>query len=294
MSYLLGGEPAVAPRSTPSWRPPAGPRPVSRPGGCADRVRTDALLLDQQLALSLGTRELPAPAPGEALVRVAWAGVCGSDLHVLETGAWVAYWPATLGHEVAGVVQDCPGGEMAPGPGGGRLSPAVRGLPRVRDSSIALSPHVVAGRGPAGWVRPPPGRPGAQPGEVPGTPGASHCRLGRAVGRRHARRIPDNAAPRGCPRHGLRPHRCARAPGTGPALAGLGRARSRAVRRPPPVGPGPGGGAGGGRRRAFGYRRWRRSRLRPRGRRRRVPRVADRRLRPGRQRRHGPGRGPLR
>jgi len=49
------------------------------------------------------------------LVRVAWAGVCGSDLHVLKTGAWVAYWPATLGHEVAGVVQDCPGGEMAAG-----------------------------------------------------------------------------------------------------------------------------------------------------------------------------------
>ncbi|MGA3221304.1 MAG: alcohol dehydrogenase catalytic domain-containing protein [Acidimicrobiales bacterium] len=78
-------------------------------------MKTDALLLDQQLRMTLGTRELPFPAPGEALVRVAWAGVCGSDLHVLKTGAWVAYWPATLGHEVVGVVQDCPGGEMAPG-----------------------------------------------------------------------------------------------------------------------------------------------------------------------------------
>ncbi|MGO9657222.1 MAG: zinc-dependent alcohol dehydrogenase [Acidimicrobiales bacterium] len=78
-------------------------------------MKTDALLLDRQLRVALGTRELPVPAPGEALVRVAWAGVCGSDLHVLKTGAWVAYWPATLGHEVVGVVQDCPGGEMAPG-----------------------------------------------------------------------------------------------------------------------------------------------------------------------------------
>ena len=52
---------------------------------------------------------------GEALVRVAWAGVCGSDLHVLRTGEWVAYWPATLGHEVVGVVQECPGGEVGPG-----------------------------------------------------------------------------------------------------------------------------------------------------------------------------------
>lgn len=78
-------------------------------------MRTEALLLDEQLALTLGTRELSAPGPGEALVRVAWAGVCGSDLHVLRTGAWVARWPATLGHEVVGVVEECPGGEVPPG-----------------------------------------------------------------------------------------------------------------------------------------------------------------------------------
>lgn len=76
---------------------------------------TAALLLDEQLALSLGTRQLPPPLVGEALVRVLWAGVCGSDLHVLRTGEWVAYWPATLGHEVVGVVQECPGAEVAPG-----------------------------------------------------------------------------------------------------------------------------------------------------------------------------------
>jgi threonine dehydrogenase-like Zn-dependent dehydrogenase len=80
-----------------------------------DGVITEALLLDEQLVLSLGTRQLPPPLAGEALVRVAWAGVCGSDLHVLRTGEWVAYWPATLGHEVVGVVQECPGGEVAPG-----------------------------------------------------------------------------------------------------------------------------------------------------------------------------------
>lgn len=78
-------------------------------------MRTDALLLDEGLALSLGTRELLPPGPGEALVRVAWAGVCGSDLHVLRSGAWVTYWPATLGHEVVGVVEQCPGGEVPVG-----------------------------------------------------------------------------------------------------------------------------------------------------------------------------------
>jgi len=41
--------------------------------------------------------------------------VCGSDLHVLRTGDWVSYWPATLGHEVTGTVEHCPGGELADG-----------------------------------------------------------------------------------------------------------------------------------------------------------------------------------
>jgi threonine dehydrogenase-like Zn-dependent dehydrogenase len=73
------------------------------------------LLLDRDLSLRLGERELPAPAPGELLVRVEWAGICGSDLHVLRTGDWVTSWPATLGHEVAGIVEASPGGELPAG-----------------------------------------------------------------------------------------------------------------------------------------------------------------------------------
>lgn len=75
-------------------------------------MKTTSLLLDEQLRLETGWRDLPDPGVGEALVRVEYAGVCGSDLHVLTSGAWVSYWPATLGHEVAGVVEACPGGEL--------------------------------------------------------------------------------------------------------------------------------------------------------------------------------------
>ncbi len=78
-------------------------------------MSTRALLLDRSLELTLGRRDLRQPGAGEALVRVEFAGVCGSDLHVLRSGAWVSYWPATLGHEVSGVVEACPGGELAPG-----------------------------------------------------------------------------------------------------------------------------------------------------------------------------------
>lgn len=78
-------------------------------------MKTRALLLNRSLELSVGHRELPCPGEGEALVRVEFAGVCESDLHLLHCGARISYWPATPGHEVSGVVELCPGGELAPG-----------------------------------------------------------------------------------------------------------------------------------------------------------------------------------
>jgi NADPH:quinone reductase-like Zn-dependent oxidoreductase len=76
---------------------------------------TDALLLDRDLALRSGRIALPAPLPGQMVVRVAWSGVCCCDLYALRTGDRVTCWPATLGHEVAGTVESCPGGELPAG-----------------------------------------------------------------------------------------------------------------------------------------------------------------------------------
>jgi len=71
-------------------------------------------------------------------VRVAWAGVCGSDLHVLKTGAWVSYWPATLGHEVVGVVEECPGGEVPVHHGRGGFAACPAGSAPVALRPLAL------------------------------------------------------------------------------------------------------------------------------------------------------------
>ncbi|MDH6199048.1 2-desacetyl-2-hydroxyethyl bacteriochlorophyllide A dehydrogenase [Mycobacterium frederiksbergense] len=76
---------------------------IADPGG--GPALTTALLLSENLSLTVGTRELSDLADGDVLVDVDYAGICGSDLHVLQTGDWVAYWPATLGHEVAGRVR---------------------------------------------------------------------------------------------------------------------------------------------------------------------------------------------
>lgn len=79
-------------------------------------LTTEALLLDRDLAMTVGERTLPVPGPDDALLEVEWSGLCGSDLHVARTGDWVTDWPATLGHEIYGrVLQAPPGGRIVPG-----------------------------------------------------------------------------------------------------------------------------------------------------------------------------------
>jgi len=68
-----------------------------------------ALVLDPDGSLCL--RELPTPAvPGECLIRVAAAGICGTDLELLRGYAGFAGVP---GHEFVGVVEAAPPGDEA-------------------------------------------------------------------------------------------------------------------------------------------------------------------------------------
>src|SRR4051812_1236150 len=45
-----------------------------------------------------------APQGKEVVIRVAAAGVCGSDLHNFRTGQWMSRKPSTPGHELSGEV----------------------------------------------------------------------------------------------------------------------------------------------------------------------------------------------
>jgi L-iditol 2-dehydrogenase len=53
--------------------------------------------------VALAERAEPAPGPGEALIEVAGAGVCGTDLHILDD-EFQSIPPVTMGHEVSGRV----------------------------------------------------------------------------------------------------------------------------------------------------------------------------------------------
>ncbi|WP_334173858.1 alcohol dehydrogenase catalytic domain-containing protein [Pseudoxanthobacter sp.] len=57
---------------------------------------------------ALAVDEVPAPArpgPGEVLVRVSAAGICGSDVHNYLTGQWLSGPPRVAGHEFCGVAE---------------------------------------------------------------------------------------------------------------------------------------------------------------------------------------------
>lgn len=64
-----------------------------------------ALLEQQGLPLTLADDVvIEAPRPGEVLVRVAYCGVCHSDLHIID-GSVPAITPVILGHEASGIVE---------------------------------------------------------------------------------------------------------------------------------------------------------------------------------------------
>lgn len=85
-----------------------------------------AVRLEGPRQLHVGAVPRREPRGDEVVVRVAHAGICGSDLHVYETGAYVPRFPVSPGHEVSGRV-------AATGPEAGDL--AV-GTPVVLDSRV--------------------------------------------------------------------------------------------------------------------------------------------------------------
>lgn len=96
-----------------------------------------AVLFKAGQKLELCDVEVQPPKDGEVLVRMAAAGVCHSDLHVM-TGHLFAPLPAVLGHEGAGVVEGA-------GPGVASLRPGDHVIPLWR-LSCGECEYCTAGR----------------------------------------------------------------------------------------------------------------------------------------------------
>ncbi|TSA17338.1 MAG: alcohol dehydrogenase [Betaproteobacteria bacterium] len=76
--------------------------------------------------ISIETIELDAPGPGEVLVKMAAAGLCHSDLSVIN-GERPRVMPLVLGHEASGIVQE--------------LGPGVVGLERGDHVALVFAPN---------------------------------------------------------------------------------------------------------------------------------------------------------
>lgn len=57
----------------------------------------------------------PTPKEGEALIRILYSGICGSDLHIYKKGMFITYTPETMGHEFVGEIVETGGGEFEVG-----------------------------------------------------------------------------------------------------------------------------------------------------------------------------------
>jgi propanol-preferring alcohol dehydrogenase len=73
-----------------------------------------AARIHEDLVLRVDDIDEPKPGPGEVLVRVHAAGVCGTDLHILDGMIKPDPYPMTLGHEAAGVVEAVGDGVRTP------------------------------------------------------------------------------------------------------------------------------------------------------------------------------------
>ena len=69
-------------------------------------MRVRAAVLREPGDVRVEEVQLASPKPREVLVRVAAAGVCHSDLHLVDGVLGEGRWPMVLGHEGAGVVEE--------------------------------------------------------------------------------------------------------------------------------------------------------------------------------------------
>ncbi|WP_234058020.1 zinc-binding dehydrogenase [Microbacterium sp. NFH-22A-Y] len=82
---------------------------IHTPADLVERVMTAAIKSETGPGISVKTIPVPVPNPGQALIRVATNGICGSDIHVYE---WIEEYhqfghliPFVIGHEVVGHIE---------------------------------------------------------------------------------------------------------------------------------------------------------------------------------------------
>lgn len=77
-----------------------------------------SLVIRKKRDMQIGEVPLPEPIEGQVRVAVTFVGICGSDIHYYFNGAngeYVVREPLVPGHELSGVIDLDPSGELTPG-----------------------------------------------------------------------------------------------------------------------------------------------------------------------------------
>src|SRR2546430_17035952 len=93
-----------------------------------------AAILHGPRDLRIESARMPEPGPGEVVVRVGMAGLCGTDYRIWSGDRPVAY-PRVMGHEFVGRVETIGAGVTRVAPGG----------------HVAVEPNYSCGTGPLCW-----------------------------------------------------------------------------------------------------------------------------------------------
>lgn len=67
-----------------------------------------AINLSEPWKVSMADIEKPVPGPGEALIRIVSAGICGSDIGAFRGTNNLVSYPRIIGHELAGIIEEIP------------------------------------------------------------------------------------------------------------------------------------------------------------------------------------------
>lgn len=67
-----------------------------------------AVKLEEPRKIGLVEMDRPVPGPGEALIRIKAAGICGSDIGAFRGTNKLVSYPRIIGHELAGIVEEIP------------------------------------------------------------------------------------------------------------------------------------------------------------------------------------------
>lgn len=67
-----------------------------------------AVKIEKPWEVGVVSMEKPIPGPGEALIKVVSAGICGSDIGAFRGTNGLVSYPRVIGHELAGIIESIP------------------------------------------------------------------------------------------------------------------------------------------------------------------------------------------